>query len=281
MTGNYNDWMEKDLTFHSRNERGVFAHLVADKYHINQRYLEKTAAEYNPVIASYISNAKPILGKTQILLTALGAGEYWGSNVNGDFFPEKFLAHADPKTFGHKTFETYAKYFKHHLNKPTDRSYGTVALSVYNPVYHRVELIVILDNASSPRSAERINDGDTLEFSMGCRVPFDECSICGNRAPTRKQYCEHARFYLNKIDPATGKHVHVVNWYPRFHDISEVLIGADRIAKSLLKVASVQSESGIHLIGSAARAEKRAQELKSAEMVKEIPTEAPRQVRKT
>ena len=261
----------KILVFPGRSEKGIFTHLIDGE----KNYLEKTAAEYHPTIASYIHGAKPIPGKIQILLTALGAGEYWGCNVNGDYFPEKALAH-EGRDFGHKTFEYFAKYYKHHVNKDPKASYGDVVLSVYNPVYHRVELIVALDYRKSPETARKIENGDYPDWSMGCKVPYDVCSVCDNRAPTRAQYCDHARYMLGKIDPDTGKQVWVRNDFPRFHDISEVLIGADKIAKTLMKVASTYTtSSGIHLIGSAALAEKMAERNKAATIDKEVPADEP------
>ena len=254
--------MDKLLIFPGKTEKGIFTHVIDSE----RPFLEKTAAEYHPKIAEYIRNAKTVPGKTQILLTALGAGEYWGSNVNGDYFPEEALAH-EGTDYGHKTFETMAKIYKHHVNKDPAASFGDVALSVYNPVYRRVELIVVLDNAKAPDIAEKIENGEYPDWSMGCRVPWDECSICGNRAPTVKQYCEHLRYYMNRIHPGSGKQAYAINRQPRFFDISQVIIGADRIAKTLEKVASAERR----FLGSAELAEKVAVVDKAATIKKEIP----------
>lgn len=260
--------MDKILTFPGKTDRGIFTYVIdAEK-----SYLEKTAAEYHPTIAAYINSAKPIKGKSQLLITALGAQEYWGDNVNGDAFPEEALAHPGPD-YGYETFKLYAKVFKHHINKPDSQSYGEVILSVYNPTYHRVELIVSVDHALAPDIISRIESGDYPDWSMGCKVPFDVCSICGNKAPTRKQYCHHARYLLGKIDPETGKKVYVINTRPKFFDISLVLIGADRIAKTLKKVAYAGYEN-LPIISSAYLAEKEAAQ-KRAEMEKEVPTNEP------
>lgn len=155
--------MDKLLLFPGRTDKGIFTYVIdAEK-----NYLEKTAAEYHPTIASYINSAKPIKGKTQILLTALGAGEWWGCNVNGDYFPEIALAHEGDK-YGYKTFEHYAKVFKHHVNKDPKAAYGDISLAVYNPVFHRAELIVALDNSRAPDIAQRIDNGEYPDVSMGC-----------------------------------------------------------------------------------------------------------------
>src|SRR6187399_2413290 len=112
---------EKQIILQGSNNRGLFTHVIDP----NSRYHIKTAGEHHPTIAAYIRNAKPIPGITQLLLTALGAGEYWGDNANGDWFGEGELAH-EGADYGYKTFETMAKVFKHHINKPDSPSYGTV-----------------------------------------------------------------------------------------------------------------------------------------------------------
>lgn len=255
--------MDKLLLFPGKSERGIFTYVIDTELH----HLTKTAAEYHPEIAQYIRTAQAITGKTQILLTALGAGEWWGCNVNGDYFPEGALSHPGDD-FGHKTFETTAKIYKHHVNKDPKASYGDVRLAVYNDRYHRVELIVILDNAKAPDIVERINNGDYPEWSMGCRVPYDVCSICSNKARTAKEYCEHLKYYMGRIHPGTGKQAYAINTRPKFFDISQVLIGADKIAKTLRKVASAGERSAI---SSAILAEKMAVSAKSAEIQKEVP----------
>ena len=77
-----------------------------------------------------------------LLVNILGAGEYWGSNLNGDFFPEQALI-----TY-HKTF-MHAYPFVHHQNaNPEKDAIGTRCLfASYNPRphAHRVEVIVALD----------------------------------------------------------------------------------------------------------------------------------------
>ena len=158
--------IDKLLIFPGKTDKGIFTFVIDAE----QQYLEKTAAQYNPVISSYIHNAKPIPGKTQILLTALGAGEFWGCNVNGDYFTESGLANPSD-LYSHKTFERYAKAYKHHINKDPSKGYGDVALAVYNPIYHRVELIVVIDNARAPDIAEQMENGDYPEWSMGCLRP--------------------------------------------------------------------------------------------------------------
>ena len=235
--------MDKLLTFQTQTEKGIFLYTVGEGR--DQQYLEKTAsADFHPEIAKYIMNAQKMPGKTQTLLTALGAGEYYGSNVNGDFFPETPLKNPTPE-YGYKTFERMAKVYKHHVNKDPKKSYGDVALSVWNDKMKRVELIVIIDDAKAPDIVERINNGEYPEVSMGCRVPYDVCSICGNKAKTRAQYCDHLRYHMNKIPPGHTKKAYALNTIPKFFDISFVFVGADRIASVMKKIAHMHPQFGV------------------------------------
>ena len=154
--------MDKLLSFPTKTDQGVFAYVLGQ----DEQHLTKTAAEYHPEIAAYINGAKKMVGKTQILLTALGAYEYWGPNVNSDGFHENDLAYPGPE-YGFKTFETMAKVYKHHQNKfGKDPHYGDVVLSIYNPKSHRVELIVAIDNIAGKDIIDKMSDGNWLVFSM-------------------------------------------------------------------------------------------------------------------
>lgn len=93
---------------------------------------------------------------------AMGAGEYYGCNINGDYFPEHDLINR------HKTFETTAKVFREHDNKPTSPSYGTVVFAWYNMKMHRVELILAIDKIKGKEFVDRQERGEQLEVSMGC-----------------------------------------------------------------------------------------------------------------
>ena len=123
----------------------------------------------------------------------MSAGEFYGSNRNGDYFPEGAL-----KEY-HKTFEALGHVYRHHVNKDPKKSMGRVMFSHYNPEMHRVELILELDRKKSEDILTRLDKGDLPAVSMGCRVPWDECSICGNRAKTRKEYCDHLTKSMNKV----------------------------------------------------------------------------------
>lgn len=191
----------------------------------------------------YIKHVKPQPGKTIILVLAMTAGEYYGANKNGDLFnvgrvragnviitPEEGLI---PH---HKSFESDAHVFQHHINKDPAKALGSVLKSFYNPNMHRVELLLVLDNERAAETVEKIERGEFPAVSMGTKIRFDVCSICGNKAPSRAQYCDHAKYQLGVFLP-NGKQVGVWNPSPRFFDISIVRRPADRVAFMMKKVA--------------------------------------------
>lgn len=228
--------------------------------------LEKTAevlemrSKLHPRVQDFVRTVRPTPAGIYVLVNALGAGEYWGSNVNGDFFPEKALIHAPSNwedllstpdqarqvgqswPYGFPTFMG-AHPYKHHVNKDPSRAFGRVELSTWNPKMHRVELVVYLDRAlcmqfDAMDVIDRIERGEFPDVSMGCKVPFDVCSICQNQSKTRADYCQHALMQMNKILP-DGRKVYVINTLPKFFDISFVFIGADKTAKVMAKLAQV------------------------------------------
>jgi hypothetical protein len=196
----------------------------------------KMARPLPPAIEQYIATAKPVPGKTQLLIDAMGAGEYYGSNVNGDHFPEEALRHKGPD-YGYETFMRFAYPFKHHVNKDPARAYGDkVTLSAYDPHMHRVLLIVCVDDSKCQDILGDLANNRYWDVSMGCKVPWDECSICKNRARNRAEYCPHLRYQMNKI-LQDGRRVVAYNRLPKFFDISFVTIGAEKASHVLKKVA--------------------------------------------
>jgi len=203
----------------------------------------KTASE----ALDYIKQVTPEPGKTHLLLLALGAEEAYGPNRNGDGFPEfpvrakgskggYWVAPGEELTKHYQSFER-AHAFKHHVNKDQAKASGRVKKAFWNGRMRRVELLVMLDNDKDPEWIQRVNDGDYPACSMGCKIVADFCSICGNRAPTRAQYCDHAKFQMNEVLP-DGRKVYVHNPSPNFFDISRVGRPADRTGYTLKKVAA-------------------------------------------
>jgi len=248
--------------------------------------MHKTAAPMLPEVQKFLEGLRADPGKLYILVNALGAGEYWGSNINGDYFPEASLIHEGPD-YGYKTFYG-AHPFKHHVNKDPAKSFGDVILAVWHPHMRRVELIIAIDRARAEKVAaqdvvDKLDAGQFPDVSMGCRVPYDLCSICTDwskyrraqatfdprihptvgkavlawhkidpirgLSPTRHDYCEHLTEMLNKILP-DGRKVYMINDYPRFFDLSFVFIGADKTAKVMAKLAGAYTGGSIYVVPS-------------------------------
>lgn len=198
----------------------------------------KTAAlssfAYAPEINNFISTLRPSPGKLYTLINAMGATEFFSCNRNGDAFYEDALIKY------HHTFVTDAFAYMHHKNKDPEKSYGRVIFSAYNYDMHRVELIVEYDlDKLDPKFADRIDRGEMVNVSMGCRVDADYCSICGNKAKSPAFYCEHLRDKpgLTRCLP-DGRKAFAINKDPHFFDISIVTIPADPTARVMAKIAS-------------------------------------------
>jgi len=195
--------------------------------------MHKKAGAYSEALQDFISNLKAKIGKTYALVNAMSAGEHYGSNRNGDYFPVQAL-----KDY-HKTFEANGHVYKHHINKDPRKAMGRVSFSYYNPKMNRVELVLELDDNKAASVVDRLEQGELPAVSMGCKVPFDVCSICGNRAKTLAKYCGHLKDEMNNVYD-DGRRVYAVNTMPKFFDLSIVTIPADSTAGFLSKVASTQ-----------------------------------------
>lgn len=233
--------------------------------------LVKAAADER--VKSYVMDSLKIQpGKMYLHINAMGAGEYYGPNRNGDYFPEEIL-----KKY-YKTFETSpAHVFRHHVNKDPARAIGKVIFALYNERMHRVELVAEVDRNLGSDVEDRIAQGDFPATSMACKTPYDVCSICGNKAHTRQEYCVHLKQHLGRQMP-DGKRVMAINSGPlRFFDISIVVKPADITSSILQKVANendpvissalLAEEEGLEYSESR---EKSASFAKVSELIKEI-----------
>lgn len=241
----------------------------------------KTAAPMLSEVQQYLKGLKPNPNNIYVLVNALGAGEYWGSNINGDYFPEPALIHKG-QDWGYETFYNAFPY-KHHVNKDPSKSFGKVELVAWHDQMKRVELVVAISRQLAKQFGaedviDKLDRGLFPDVSMGCKVPYDLCSICTDwinyrraqstfdprvhrtvgqavlawhkKQPirglsiTRNDYCEHLQRLLNRILP-DGRKVYAINDYPRFFDISFVFIGADKTAKVMAKLASVGMQGDV------------------------------------
>jgi hypothetical protein len=228
--------MFKRIEFDFFNDQGEQVVQLLDNIH---KDLIKTAA-ISSELQYAINELRPKEKKAYILVNALGAGEYWGSNKNGDYFPEDSL-HKYAKTFeaGHA--------FKHHVNKDPSKACGKVVFAHFNDDMHRVELLIEVDKDKAPDIIERLEKNANVPVSMGCRVPYDVCSICGNKAAKKAEYCEHITRQLNKV-AEDGSKAYMINTRPRFFDISFVRVPADRTAYTMQYIQPESEKTAEHII---------------------------------
>jgi hypothetical protein len=211
----------------------------------------KTASE----ASDFIKGVTPKPGKTIVLVLAMGAYETYDLNRNGDGFNEfpykqglkPTCGCCDPLPGGwiqpdeilpahYKSFEQYGKNYMHHVNKDEAKAVGDVLKAFWNPLMHRVELLVGVDNDRALEVVQRIADGDFPAVSMGCRIKYDVCTICGHRAPTRAKYCTHLKMSMRQV-MSNGLRAGALNPSPKFFDISWVIKPADQTGFMMKKVA--------------------------------------------
>src|SRR3989304_2345350 len=161
-------------------------------------FFEKTASvQLLPEVVRYIACLRPQNDSQYVLVNAMGAGEYYGSNINGDYFSEASLIHkpddwqsnpvidrirAKTWPYGFPTFYR-AHPYAHHRNKDASRAFGEVELAAWNPDMRRVELVTRVDKDKCLQFGgegawDKLKRGAFPDVSMGTKVPFDTCSIC-------------------------------------------------------------------------------------------------------
>jgi hypothetical protein len=182
------------------------------------RVFEKTAAPtLLPEVVRYIGSLTPRHDAQYVLVNAMGATEWYGSNVNGDSFPEASLLHrpddwrgnplvdrisARSWPYGYPTFYN-AHAFAHHRNKDPNQAFGDVELAAWHPAMKRVELVVRVDKDKCIQHGgipvwDKLRAGQYPDVSMGTKVPYDTCSICLDRKLYQKA--------LATFDPKKHRH---------------------------------------------------------------------------
>lgn len=199
---------------------------------------------------------------------ALGTTEHYGPNRNGDGFKEAACR------IYHPTFVKHARWYRNHANKDPKKSYGIIKHSDFNDDMKRIELLAVLNRTKeaaerngglvADEELEALHAGKDIPTSMACKVAYDVCAGCSNKAKNRTEYClgedeggmckrggVKNRMGLVHED---GFMNHVDNPHPHFFDWSKVYRGADRTswADGILKAAA----AGGVIIGGAELAEK-------------------------
>jgi hypothetical protein len=207
--------MLKYSHFKAETEHGLAAIPLFGK--ADATFEKVASAQLLPEVVSYIAGLRPQRDSQYVLVNAMGAGEYYGSNINGDYFTEACLIHkpddwqgnpvidrirAKDWPYGFPTFYR-AHPYAHHRNKDASRAFGDVELAAWNPLMKRVELVTRVDRDKCQKFGgvgtwDKLQSGAFPDVSMGTKVPFDTCSICLDWDKYRKAQ--------DTFDPKKHKH---------------------------------------------------------------------------
>lgn len=158
------------------------------------------------------------------------------ANDNGDFFSLEELKNRY-KTFVGKSV------FVDHKNENVENARGIIIDAVWNDRGKFVELLKAVDKKAYPELARGIELGYITDTSMGCRCGYSICSICGNKAVSEDDFCDHVLNY--KGSTYNGLPAFEDNRDIEFFEDSYVTQGADSEAKIFEKVANRTGNIGI------------------------------------
>lgn len=219
--------MKKILQYFPEDENGSEVKMI----HPDRKDEIIKTASLASDLKVFVDNLEINTDKIYVIVNALGAGEYYSSNRNGDFIGEDVIQDY------YKTFEDNGHVYKHHRNKNPKNKLGDILKAFYNPKMHRVELVLELGRNEDEPFIQRLLEGDMPPVSMGMKTKYDKCSICGHESKKISEYCDHLKNEMNKVYP-DGRKVMAINPEARFFDISFVTIPADRTALTMRKIAS-------------------------------------------
>lgn len=152
-----------------------------------------------------------------------------GCNSNGDFFAHEELL---------KTYKSFigSSVFIDHDDDNVEKARGIILDAIYNQNGYFVELLLAIDKKAFPQLANGIEKKYLTGTSMGCRCEYAICSICGHKAYSDEDVCEHIQNY--KGTTYNGLPVHEDNRGVVFFEDSIVTTPADPDARILERVAS-------------------------------------------
>lgn len=172
-------------------------------------------------------------------------------NQNGDAFPEEELIKLiiDPECPNKKipVYETFIGkgLFTDHKSNQVECLRGIILDAVYDKKTKGVDVLVALDKVQYPELARQISIGYSCSVSMGCKVKYAICGICGNISYTLNDLCSCAKINCKNQRLLTKDNTepYQINYGVEFIELSVVSIGADPKAKIKKIVAKNNKES--------------------------------------
>lgn len=217
---------------------------------LDKHAMLKRASAFDDIIG----DIKPEKGYTYLHVITTGAGQQYGPNRNGDYwvgkqhdykvpFPKEAscaVIHLDGglQKYHDTTYTKNAKvYQQHKTERDGAQASGFVKAARYNDQMKRGQLLIAVDNQKWRDRLHKKASGQDIFLSVGCDVPYDQCSYCGNKAKSLKEYCGHVKNARLQTDDQ-GNQVYMLNDKLSFYDISGVDVPADKMAFVIRKVAS-------------------------------------------
>jgi len=145
-------------------------------------------------------------------------------NGNGDLFSDAELKRSYRTFIGKGVF-------LNHDNQNIEKQRGKIvdAKHIEKPGDNHVLCVLEIDEIAYSDLVRGIKVGHITDVSMGCQCGYSLCSICGNKATTTLEYCDHIRFH--KAGVFGTAQVYEDNRDVEFIELSFVTTGADSTAK--------------------------------------------------
>ena len=174
-----------------------------------------------------LDELKPPPGYFMVHQIGVGAGEAFGWNRNGDYFPKEALVKYHP------TFVSHGAQYREHRNTDRRLAIGQIKAARYNHEMERTEQVLWSEIRKCADAYEAAKAGEETAYSMSCYVPYDICSVCEKRARSTAEYCPDLKRHMGHYDRGARKYAYAINTKPTFTDMSLVARPADRTAWSL------------------------------------------------
>lgn len=151
-------------------------------------------------------------------------------NKNGDMFTSAELKKAYPSFVG-------CNLFLDHRTTSVRDAVGKVVAAEYiendpNSEHPYVATLIKIDAVNRPDIASMVKTGTIDSVSMGASVQESTCSICGNTASRKEDFCIHLQPQnIGRIDNETGKVCCSINSGVEFTELSLVSVPADPTAR--------------------------------------------------
>lgn len=151
-------------------------------------------------------------------------------NKNGDMFTSAELKKAYPSFVG-------CNLFLDHKTTSVRDAVGKVVAAEYiendpNSEHPYVATLIKIDAVNRPDIASMVKTGTIDSVSMGASVQESTCSVCGNTASRKEDFCIHLQPQnIGRIDNETGKVCCSINSGVEFTELSLVSVPADPTAR--------------------------------------------------